>query len=534
MNKPDNVDPVSDAAFGRRVAGYLDGDLDGPDLRMLNAELLADSAKRVVFIRSCMVRAALIRDGAAERIAGSISILGVEDDFSAIRAAKQMVGPAESVQPMDETMILPAIRDDGPDAGRGPEAEWFAVAPTAETAGLKNRAGVGLRRWGAAAAVLLVASGIAYSLWPARPAIKVADRPVTATTNPVAPAPAVSVTAVAGAEASGSLRPGLFLTDGQSFQLDFGGAELTFSSGATVVLRAPSRIRVVDRNAIILDSGSLYAHVPKEAIGFMVSAPGLRVVDHGTNFGVLTSDSGKSSATHVFDGLVDAAALDDQGRQVGLATPVSAGQAVTHSRASVETVVRPIPFDPVAFDRDIARIRIPVLAHGTGDGVTAGSPDPNWELVAVSCQPNWKPRAASVVVDPRTEYSANSADSKWVSTTPIMESAPAADYTYRTTVDLTGFNPATVSVNATLSADDGVTAIIVNGKSCPMPDAILNLSATDWRKASHSLAITNVDWVAGINRIDVVVLNAPPVGGGPNYTGLKLGWTVTGSLGVRR
>jgi hypothetical protein len=537
VNNGENTDACNDAAFCGRVARYLDGELDAGELTRLNAELLAEPAKQVAFIWICTVRAALIREGAANRIAGEIHA----NERSIPAAGHAAVSHAEAgavhfsgIQPMDETMIMPAIRDDESGAEPDPVPEQFTI--TATSAGLGNDSGRRNRRrwlgWGVSAAVMMLASGVIWAVRPVRPQPAGGHRPVPAVSPEIAvAAPPAVVTAVAGWDV---LQPGTRLNEGQSVDLGSGAAELKFGSGASVLVRGPARVRISSRNGLSLDSGSLYAHVPPQAIGFTVAAPGLRVLDHGTNFGVRTAPAGAATEVHVFDGLVDATALNAQGVEVGVATPVRAGQAVGRSPVATDLSVNAIPFSAATFDRNIGQIRIPVPVHGTGAGLEPGSPDPQWQIVAVSGDPSWIPRPAYVVMDPRIEYPADSGDAKWISTTPAMESSPAANYTYRTTVDLTGFDPTSVSVQGTMSADDGVTDVVVNGKSCPLPETIRNLSAGDWRRAPHDVTLANSVWVAARNQVDVIVLNAPPIGGGPNYTGLQFRWTITASLAVRR
>jgi hypothetical protein len=533
VQNPDEINASEDSAFCRRVARYLDGDLDPTEYKQLTAELFAERAKRVAFVQMCTVRAALIRDGAANRVAGEIH--GRAGAATGLGQESAGANLSDSVQPMDETMILPAIRDDDLGIAADTLPEQFTIAPTGQDSGRQFRRRRDRRRWwlwGSSAALLMLAFGLVWTLRPGRQ--PVANRHNSVPTSPsqlevIAP-PAV-VTAVAGTDL---FQPGEELENGQSLDLNTGAVELKFDSGATVLLRGPARARISSRNGLSLEAGSLYAHVPPEAIGFGVSAPGLRLLDRGTNFGVRTASAGAAAEVHVFEGLVDATALNAQGISVGTPTPVRTGQAVGHSATAPGPGLQAIPFAATTFDRDIAQIRIPVPTHGTGEGIAPGSPDPRWQIVSVSGDPSWTPRPASVIVDPRNEYAPNSKDANWLSTTPHMESAAAANFTYRTTVDLTGFDPTSVIAKATMAADDGVFDVLVNGKSAHLAEAIRNLSAGDWRTASHEVALENLPWVAGPNQVDVIVLNAPPVGGGPNYTGLQFGWTITASMAVRR
>ncbi len=94
---------LNDLAFCLRVTCYLDGESSAEELRSLDAELQADASKRDAFVRLCLVRAALIRQGMATR------------------AEEPTPDP---LGPLDDAVILPALResdvqDDLPPSGLG-------------------------------------------------------------------------------------------------------------------------------------------------------------------------------------------------------------------------------------------------------------------------------------------------------------------------------------------------------------------------------------------------------------------------------
>lgn len=76
-----------------------------------------------------------------------------------------------------------------------------------------------------------------------------------------------------------------------------GIAAVTFASGATVTLEAPTTLEIVDAGRTRLIEGSITAYVPEAAHGFVVETADLKVVDLGTRFGVTASAIG---TTHVF------------------------------------------------------------------------------------------------------------------------------------------------------------------------------------------------------------------------------------------
>ncbi|XAM01393.1 FecR domain-containing protein [Phycisphaeraceae bacterium D3-23] len=108
-----------------------------------------------------------------------------------------------------------------------------------------------------------------------------------------------------------STRPGTPLRKGM-LQLDAGIAEVRFESGAVATFRGPALIDLRGDNRMALIEGAMVANVPKDAYGFTVDTPTMRVVDLGTEF-AMTADAAGDSAVQVFAGEVTAAAFDTQG-----------------------------------------------------------------------------------------------------------------------------------------------------------------------------------------------------------------------------
>jgi hypothetical protein len=96
---------------------------------------------------------------------------------------------------------------------------------------------------------------------------------------------------------------GSSLHEGQQLELLEGIAEITFENGARMILQSPSRLDVAaDRSELY--SGRLTATCPPGAEGFTVNTHGLKVIDRGTEFGVLADVDGNAEV-HVFNGLVE-------------------------------------------------------------------------------------------------------------------------------------------------------------------------------------------------------------------------------------
>jgi len=128
-----------------------------------------------------------------------------------------------------------------------------------------------------------------------------------------------------------SLAPGSELKRGQRIELQSGFAEITFDSGAQLTLEGPATLELDSAWEAVLHRGTLKANVPHEAIGFRVTNPSVEVVDLGTEFSMVTDESG---ATEVFvlKGAVEAAPRDLTGR-TGPAVLLREKQARRFARA---------------------------------------------------------------------------------------------------------------------------------------------------------------------------------------------------------
>lgn len=90
---------------------------------------------------------------------------------------------------------------------------------------------------------------------------------------------------------------------GENLALERGQVELTYSSGAKLLLTGPSEF-LVRRAGGKLRRGELVARVPQAGHGFTIETPHGKVVDLGTEFGVVVDDFGVSQVS-VFEGKVE-------------------------------------------------------------------------------------------------------------------------------------------------------------------------------------------------------------------------------------
>jgi hypothetical protein len=129
-------------------------------------------------------------------------------------------------------------------------------------------------------------------------------------------------------EGQRDLKPGDQLARGQ-FGLTRGFAALRFRHGVDLLVEAPADFELISPMRIRLYSGSAFAHVPQNSIGFTVEGPTGRVVDKGTEFGVHVGQS--RMEVHVLKGLVEAG-------QGSALQPLRENQALQMSAASVSAI----------------------------------------------------------------------------------------------------------------------------------------------------------------------------------------------------
>ncbi|MHA3770870.1 LamG-like jellyroll fold domain-containing protein [Verrucomicrobiota bacterium sgz303538] len=99
------------------------------------------------------------------------------------------------------------------------------------------------------------------------------------------------------------------LRSGQRLDLVAGAAEITFDSGAQVVLEAPASIEVTSAWNAVLSRGTLKATVPAQAVGFRVTNAAVDVVDLGTEFSMVADENG-GTEVFVLKGAVETTSQD--------------------------------------------------------------------------------------------------------------------------------------------------------------------------------------------------------------------------------
>ncbi|HSJ03262.1 MAG TPA: FecR domain-containing protein, partial [Verrucomicrobium sp.] len=89
-------------------------------------------------------------------------------------------------------------------------------------------------------------------------------------------------------------------------KLACGFAQVEFFSGATLLMEGDAELEILSPWEAVCHSGKVRVRVPPPARGFLLHAPGMKLVDLGTEFGVQVNPEDLSSEVHVFEGEVEA------------------------------------------------------------------------------------------------------------------------------------------------------------------------------------------------------------------------------------
>ncbi len=183
--------------------------------------------------------------------------------------------------------------------------------------------------------------------------------------------------------------------------------------------------------------------------------------------------------------------------------------------------------------------------YNTGAGTTAGNIDPNYQIVfspaagstdgfnagytaatvaAYELQNVWP--LAGIPVGPGP-WVANNGISQWI--TPNVggtgDSSNAGFYLYRTSFDLTGFDPTTARITGLWSSDNDGFGIYLNGIGMPNFATASTPGHTQPFWSMNPFADITTGFVGGTNYLYFAVYNTPLAGGNPS--GLRVEMTGT-------
>ena len=103
------------------------------------------------------------------------------------------------------------------------------------------------------------------------------------------------------AESSAPANNSRLVTNHVPLMLRKGHVEIVFDNNSKVVIESPAEFQVLSYDQIKLNYGRLYATIPQEGLGFIVSTPNSKIIDLGTEFGVQANVNG-TTELHVVKG----------------------------------------------------------------------------------------------------------------------------------------------------------------------------------------------------------------------------------------
>jgi hypothetical protein len=329
---------------------------------------------------------------------------------------------------------------------------------------------------------------------------------------------------------------------GDEIALTFGLLEITYNTGAKVLLQGPITYQVDSPRGGFLARGKLTACVEKKEVSgqwsvasdqksnpqspipnpplFAVRTPTAVVTDLGTEFGVEVSDTGETHS-HVFRGSVQ---LQQTGVATGKEAPGNTVVLHANEAASVkiqrgadekdlkekaakesELVLSRSAFNATAFVRRLPTLkRVHIPTFNTGIHVAEGKPDPHWHIVARSDDPQFKPRPAMVMAAMPAWYINDIELAQWISLYGYFKPVPnGVTYTFQTQFDLGDVLPDTVAMDGWFVVDNHVGGIRLNGKKVAVPEHPNDKRAFN---TFHSFRITD-GFVAGTNVLEIDVEN---------------------------
>ncbi len=339
---------------------------------------------------------------------------------------------------------------------------------------------------------------------------------------------------------------------GRKYKLDSGLMEITYDSGAKVILQGPCTYEVESTAGGYLSLGKLTARVEKRGEGrgargegsepnpqslipnplFAIRTPTAIVTDLGTEFGVEVDKAGVTES-HVFRGKVEVRL--GGGKEDGRAIRLGVGESarVGPDQDQVVRIIRSgataglpsssgLPSKPEAFVRRMPQWA-PIELYNTGVELKEGDEDPHWQIVARGDDPDFQPQQAVVTAAVPEYYRPNYLTrSQWISTANGPPDVPNATYTFRTTFELAEMWQGQAFLRARFIADNHVKAIRLNGKELPVPEHEDGTSEflPFWEFVEFS---AREGFVKGTNTLEIDVLNGTPSeAGGSGAMGLRV------------
>ena len=139
----------------------------------------------------------------------------------------------------------------------------------------------------------------------------------------------------------------------------------------------------------------------------------------------------------------------------------------------------------------------------SGNVLAPGAVDPHWQVVSAPASSGFVTPNGAIVATPHPVYVGNDAvggpGSSWIGIRSKLALASAAGtYVYRTTFDLSGFDPATAALTGRLAVDNSIVDVVLNGTS---------LGAAGGQFRDWTPFQVDSGFADGVNVLDLVVSN---------------------------
>ena len=144
---------------------------------------------------------------------------------------------------------------------------------------------------------------------------------------------------------------GELISQGREIRLREGLAQLTFDSGAKLIVQGPATFVARTETSATMDQGKISALCPERARGFKLRTPTSEIIDIGTEFAVDVQESGDSEI-HVFQGEVISRHIARDGKAGGETHSILANNAVRFTSSDSEAVSL-VSFNEGKFVREI-------------------------------------------------------------------------------------------------------------------------------------------------------------------------------------
>ena len=508
------MSPQQNEQFEQLAAGYFDGTLDDVQAQRF-VELLHSDDRRVQrFAELAQLH---------QMIASEIAYAKQAERFDLNRT------PSDSASASAMAELLGNYVD-----GRDTPIDFTTWRETQKTTRNSKRHKTLTNRWilGSAIAAMLVLAGMLAVVFsggdtPEQPYTdntpNMPSKPASSTQSTPRGSTVATLTASHSAQwagaASAAPTTGDTLHPGTTLTLTQGFATITTNRGAIAILEAPATIELLDHNnAIRLHTGKLVGICETESSkGFLVRTSQMDITDLGTRFGVDASGP-DSTEVHVLQGKVEVAGLM-QAPGVQRRHTLVAGQAMGTKADSGALVA--ISIDAQRFASIDPRM-IPLV--GTGQGLSQGDVDPNWQIVAVNGQP--VTQSGEMYVShpgsrPQGAEPDDPATSQWLSVVRPFEQAdqrPENRFTCRTHIDLPiGVDPSTLMLHLRFDADERIDQVRINGQAFDLPKH----SYTDENPLLNEVSL-RPNLTPGKNTIEFDVIDL--IRGGGSTWGLRVQW----------